>query len=534
MITSLMLLVALGILAWGFNRSRPLGKFGIFAWLQSVSLMAPWLLFFGLFTAGIYLNLVGILFLVVGSIALYIYLGRQLRAMAMDQDLMKQVNAMAAAADAKRAGKMAANATGTNATRTNSTGMNSEDANSTDANSGASSTDATQVSQGGEGTSAVPQTVIAPELSPIPEADLQTMRGIFGIDTFFATETIPYQNGAIFRGNLRGEPEATHTRLSQSLHDCLGDRYRLYLIESPEGRPVVVVLPQANDPKPATLFQKILSIVLAIATFATCCETAGILQSFDFFTQPQRYAEVLPIGLPLLGILAAHEVGHHIFARRHNIQLSPPFFLPSSQIGAFGVFNRFESILPNRSVLFDVAFAGAAIGGVLSFTLLVLGLILSHPGSPFQLPAEFLQASILVGTLSRVILGDAVQQTVVDIHPLVVVGWLGLIITAINLLPAGQLDGGRIVLAIYGRKTARVTTIATLIILGIGSLVSPLALYWAILVLFLQRDLERPALNELTEPDDARAALGILALFLMAATLLPLTPTLAGRLGIGG
>jgi membrane-associated protease RseP (regulator of RpoE activity) len=526
MITSLMLLVALGILAWGFNRSRPLGKFGIFAWLQSVSLMAPWLIFFGLFTAGIYLNLVGILCLVVSSIALYIYLGRQLRAMAMDQDLMKQVNAMAAAADAKRAGAMGGNSTAANSTDANP--ANSTDANSTAANS----TGANQVSPGGVVTSAAP--VTAPELLPIPEADLQTIKGIFGIDTFFSTETIPYQNGAIFRGNLRGEPEATHTRLSQSLQDCLGDRYRLYLIESPEGKPVVVVLPQTNDPKPATLFQKVLSIVLAIATFATCCETAGILQSFDFFTQPQRYAEVLPIGLTLLGILAAHEVGHHILARRHNIQLSPPFFMPSSQIGSFGVFNRFESILPNRSVLFDVAFAGAAIGGVLSFTVLVLGLTLSHPGSSFQLPAEFLQASILVGTLSRVILGDAVQQTVVDIHPLVVVGWLGLIITAINLLPAGQLDGGRIVLGIYGRKIARVTTISTLIILGIGSLVSPLALYWAILILFLQRDLERPALNELTEPDDARAALGILALFLMAATLLPLTPTLAGRLGIGG
>ena len=100
-------------------------------------------------------------------------------------------------------------------------------------------------------------------------------------------------------------------------------------------------------------------------------------------------------------------------------------------------------------------------------------------------------------------------------------------------MPAGQLDGGRIVQAIYGRKTASRTTIGTLILLGLASLVNPLALYWAILIVFLQRDLERPSLNELTEPDDARAALGLLALFLMVVTLLPLTPSLAGRLGIG-
>jgi len=106
---------------------------------------------------------------------------------------------------------------------------------------------------------------------------------------------------------------------------------------------------------------------------------------------------------------------------------------------------------------------------------------------------------------------------------LTVIGWLGLVITALNLMPAGQLDGGRIVQAIYGRKTAGRTTVATLIVLAIA-LANPLALYWAIVIVFLQRDLERPSLNELTEPDDARAALGLLVLFLMVATLLPLTP----------
>jgi membrane-associated protease RseP (regulator of RpoE activity) len=131
-------------------------------------------------------------------------------------------------------------------------------------------------------------------------------------------------------------------------------------------------------------------------------------------------------------------------------------------------------------------------------------------------------------------MGTAVQQPLVDVHPLVVLGWVGLVLTAINLMPAGQLDGGRIIQAIYGRKTASRTTIATIIVLGIASLVNPLALYWAIVIVVLQRNLERPSLNELTEPDDARAALGLLALFLMVTTLLPLTPSLAGRLGIGG
>jgi membrane-associated protease RseP (regulator of RpoE activity) len=218
------------------------------------------------------------------------------------------------------------------------------------------------------------------------------------------------------------------------------------------------------------------------------------------------------------------------------VRLSWPYFLPTWQIGSFGAITRFESLLPNRKALFDIALAGPALGGLISLILLMVGLILSHSGSLFQVPTNFFQSSILVGSLARVILGDELKQAIIDVHPLTIVGWLGLVITALNLLPAGQLDGGRIVQAIYGRKTARKATIVTLIILTIVSLINPdnpVPLYWTILVAFLQRDSERPSLNELTEPDDTRAGWGLLVLFLMLATLIPLSPGLAGRLGIG-
>jgi membrane-associated protease RseP (regulator of RpoE activity) len=220
-------------------------------------------------------------------------------------------------------------------------------------------------------------------------------------------------------------------------------------------------------------------------------------------------------------------------AQRYSIKLSWPFFLPSWQLGAFGAITRFEGFLPNRTALFDVAFAGPAAAGLFSLFCLLFGLLLPPGNFGVAFPTPFLQGSVLVGTLSRAILGAAqVQEPLIMLHPLFVVGWLGLVITALNLLPAGQLDGGRIVLSIYGRKTAGRLTFGTIVLLGIASLVNPIALYWAILILFLQRQLERPSQEELTEPDDTRAALGLLALFLMLATLIPLTPTLSGRLGI--
>jgi membrane-associated protease RseP (regulator of RpoE activity) len=279
--------------------------------------------------------------------------------------------------------------------------------------------------------------------------------------------------------------------------------------------------------------QKLLSLVLFLATIAASLETGGLLQGFDFYNEPTRYLEVLPLSLGILSLLVIHDLGHWLMAKRYQVRLGLPYFIPTWQIGSFGSITRFESLLPNRIVLFDISFAGPAAGGILSFAMLIAGLLLSHPGSEFKVPTQFFEGSILVGTLARVIMGTAVQRAIVEVHPLVVLGWIGLVVTAINLMPAGQLDGGRIVQAIYGRKTAGRTTIATILVLGVASLVNPLALYWAIVIVVLQRNLERPSLNELSETDDTRAALGLLALFLMITILLPLTPSLAGRLGIG-
>lgn len=491
----LILLVALGVMLWGFNRAKKFGKLGILAWLQSVILMTPWLLFFALFALGIYLNLIGIIFLLIVSVGAYIVLGKKLRAEGQEALLREKAAQRIKMEEAQK-----------------------------------SSTDGDSKLQEPE--------VLRPEdtFVPIPQEDLQIIKGIFGIDTFFATETISYQEGAIFRGNLRGEPEKTHQELTEKLQGKLGDKYRLFLVESPEEKPVVIILPSSNDPKPSGIAQKILAIILMIATVFTTLEASGFLLGFDLTQSWSRYAETIPLSIGIFVILAVHEIGHYYFAKQYNAKLSLPFFIPNWQIASFGALNRFESFLPHRTALFDIAFAGPAIGGITSLLMLCTGFFLSHPGSQFQIPSQFLQGSILVGTLAKIFLGEEIHNPIIDVNPLMIIGWLGLIITALNLLPAGQLDGGRIVQAIYGRKTARKSTIATLIILGIVALfnpANPIPLYWAIVILFLQRGLERPSLNEITEPDDARAAYALLALFLMLATLIPLTPSLAGRLGIG-
>jgi membrane-associated protease RseP (regulator of RpoE activity) len=491
--TIALLVLALGILGWSYYRNRDLGKFGMLSWLQSVVLMMPWLLSFGALSIGLYINLVGILLLLVTSTVGYIWLGTQARLAAQDPAVAAKIVENRLKSQAKLAPKL--------------------------------------------GETEAQTLPIALELLQIPDADLTSIKEIFGIDTFFATETIPYQQGAIFKGNLRGEAAKVHDRLTAKLHNKVGDRYRLFLVPDPEERPVVVVLPSSNDPQPATTGQKILSAVMLIATIATSLEAMGVLLGFDFYEHTERIKEILPFSLGIWAILIAHEIGHKVLAQKHQVKIGWPFFLPTGQIGSFGAITRFESLLPNRSVLFDISLAGPATGGLISLVMLVIGLLLSNAGSGLDLPVQFFQASLLVGSLAKIILGTAIEKSSISIHPLVIIGWLGLVINALNLMPAGQLDGGRIVQAIYGRKTAQRTTLVTLIILGFVAFFNPanlVILYWLVLIGFLQRALERPSLDEITEPNDARAALGLLALFLMAATVIPFSPDLAGRLGIGG
>jgi len=524
MFAALLLLTALLTLGWGLYRARPYRPESILAWLQSVVLLLPWIVLLALPFLGMFPNLAIILLLIVTSIGLYIFLGRRLRLVAERSPGQLPLPPSMAQTESQMPAAPASDSSD-GQTQLTSSEMPISDEQRDDRRQ-----DGTQ--QSGGKPAAKPE---QPAIPPMPEEDLAEIQPIFGIDTFFATENIPYQGGAIFRGNLRGSNAAeTHKALSKRLSERVGDRYRLFLLTGPEDKPVVIVLPRSSDPQQSSKLQWGFALILLAATIATSLETAGILQGFDFFNTPGRFSESWPIAIVIIAILFAHEAGHRIWARRHDVRLSPPFLIPAWQIGSFGALTRFESVLPNRSVLFDIAFAGPAAGGIASLGFLIAGLSLSHQGSAFQVPSQFFQGSVLVGALARVFMGSALQNPLVDVHPLAIIGWLGLVITAINVMPAGQLDGGRIVQAIYGRKIARITTIATLVVLAIATLANPLALYWAIVILFLQRDLERPSLEELTEPNDIRAALGLFILFFTAAILLPLTPSLAGKLGIGG
>lgn len=364
--------------------------------------------------------------------------------------------------------------------------------------------------------------VSVPPRPPMSKETLHKLQSIFNIDSFYATSISNYQDGAIVKGNLRTDPQLAHTRLTASLRHTLGDDYQLFLVEGNDRRPLVIILPH-RPLVPPNLWQKGLALSL-VALSATAAYVLG-----------SGIGAGLVVAGGLLLILAVRELALRWTARQHGVNLSLPFVLPSLQLGSFGSFSRFLSAVPSRSALLDLAIAPASASGIMSLVILAGGLGLSamHYGN-LEIPSQVFQASALTGLLAKLFLGDRLHVDFVTIHPLVVLGWVGLVITALNLLPAGQLDGGRIIQAIYGRRTASWTTLISLVLLAIAGILHPLALYWGAIILLLLRNLEPLMLNELSEPEGDRDAMGIFALFWMLLTLLPLTPAVAEYLQIGG
>ncbi|MEN9231947.1 MAG: site-2 protease family protein [Thermostichus sp. DG02_5_bins_236] len=487
-ITPLFLLATLAFLGWGFWRARKRGSVALWVWLQGSLLLLPWVAFLGLLLFGIYLNFAGFLLLLLVFTGLYIAVGRKARQLA-NQELQARREQLAS----QREGQPDSSVSLEEAPPEPSIGT----------------------------SEAVPHRLSA--------EDLQAIQSIFGIDTFFATETIPYGEGAIFKGNLRQDPEVVLPLLMEKLKERVGNRYQLFLVEDPSEKPAVVVLPDEIVNYRASTGAKILAGALLFFSFLATLEVGANLFGFRLLDAPGRWVEALPVSVGILSILLIHEAGHRWMAGKYGVRLSPAFVIPSFGIGTLGSLNRIESPVPNRKVLFDIAFAGPAAGGLLSLLVLGVGLLLSGSGGLY-VPTNLFRSSILVGTLARLVLGGEFQSEVIAIHPLVAVGWIGLGITALSLLPAGQLDGGRIVQAVYGRKTAARATFVTLIALAVASLSNVLALYWALLILFIAREPERPPQDEISETDGQRDALALLALFLMVMTLLPIAPALAGFL----
>lgn len=181
-----------------------------------------------------------------------------------------------------------------------------------------------------------------------------------------------------------------------------------------------------------------------------------------------RLALGIPFSASLLAILGAHEMGHFVLAVRRRIFATLPFFIPApTLIGTLGAFIRIRSPIRSRSDLFDVGVAGPIAGFIVAVPLLFYGLMLSQPLTPQSLQADIAFGSPLIFVLAHSLLaasGNLVASHFalgeIYLHPVAVAAWFGMLATALNLLPGGQLDGGHIIFAVqpnWHRRTSMLT-----------------------------------------------------------------------------
>lgn len=363
----------------------------------------------------------------------------------------------------------------------------------------------------------------------IPKETIDILKDqVFGFDTFFVTSQEPYEGGVLFRGNLRGQAAKSYEKIAKRMQSKFGDQYKLFLLVNPEDdKPVAVVVPRKTlQPETTAVPEWFAAASFGLVTvFTLLLRNVPALQSnlLSTFDNLEMLTNGLPGALVTALILGIHELGHIIVARNHDIKLSVPYFVPSWQIGSFGAITRIINIVPKRENLLKVAAAGPIAGFSLGLILLLVGFILPpSDGIGLVVDPSVFHESFLAGGIAKLLLGEALKEgTPISLNPLVLWAWAGLLINAINSIPAGELDGGRISFAIWGRKASTRLTGLSIVLLGLSSLFNDVAFYWVVLIFFLQRGPIAPISEEITDPEEKYVALGVLVLFLGLLVCLP-------------
>ena len=351
------------------------------------------------------------------------------------------------------------------------------------------------------------------------------------------------QGGAVFfEGKLRADPEHSLAELRRVFD---ADEFTPILEEGRHGGQVKVALVPGIShlaPEHAGLEQPKWAVhwLLFGLTILTTTWAGALHAGVDLLKEPGRFAVGLPYSLGLMLILGAHELGHYFAARRHGIRVTPPYFIPVPfALGTFGAFIKLKSLAPDRRAGFDVAVAGPLAGLVFAIPALLIGLRYSHvvmgaPSNDILHTGVQVGSSFLLATLAKIALGaSTIEGNQLILHPLAFAGWLGLFVTALNLLPIGQLDGGHIAHAMFGLRRGHAISVGALITLfALALFVWPGLMMWALIVWFIAGTRDVPPLNDVTPLNPARRALGWLAFLLLAGILIPVPHALYPSFGI--
>ncbi|MGQ9578762.1 MAG: site-2 protease family protein [Candidatus Aminicenantales bacterium] len=224
----------------------------------------------------------------------------------------------------------------------------------------------------------------------------------------------------------------------------------------------------------------------------------------------------------LLGILIGHELGHYLTCRRHGLEATLPFFIPApTLVGTLGAFIKIRSPVTRKSQLFDIGVAGPVTGFFLALPALIYGLANSKivPALP-QEGTIYFGEPLLLKALERLLLGPISDRYDIVLHPVGFAGWVGILVTAFNLFPIGQLDGGHIAYALLGRRSKQLSKVVLAFFLLLGVFLWMGWVIWAVIILVL--GLKHPLVTDESEPlSPGRQKLAWLAILIFVLSFIP-------------
>lgn len=403
-------------------------------------------------------------------------------------------------------------------------------------------------SDAAEKATAIRKSLLPSSKPPLNAEEESELRRCFSLSTYFLHKVEYRLQAVICQGQLRTTADEAYAVIDEKVKGSFGDRFLVLLQEDFSGKPYFALVPNPHRKRieqtrqaTATPRYPLALGLLLLTLFTTTLVGTGMvgspIDSFETIAQqPNLLQKGLPYALPLLLILGMHEGGHFWAARRYKLKTSLPYFIPvPSFLGTFGAFIQIRSPMPNRKILFDVGIAGPLAGLIVTLPLLAWGIAHSQV-VPMDTESTLLnfsaldpKHSILMTLMSRFFLGEALTLNgALALHPVAIAGYLGLVVTALNLMPIGQLDGGHVVHAMFGQKSgAIIGQVARLLVLLL-SLVQKELLLWALLLFFIPA-VDEPALNDVSELDDGRDILGLASLALLFLIILP-TPSVLANL----
>jgi len=229
-----------------------------------------------------------------------------------------------------------------------------------------------------------------------------------------------------------------------------------------------------------------------------------------------------PYSFTLLTILGAHEYGHYSMCRRHLVPATLPFFIPAPPpfiLGTFGAIIKIRARMPDRKALFDVGIAGPLLGLAVALPACILGIATSQVVPVTGEEGIMLGDSILFSAIVYVIKGPLPEGYDLMLNSIAFAGWFGLLVTAFNLLPSGQLDGGHIIYSVFGKKAGILGKIVLFILILLGFM-WPGWFFWSIMLIVIGFK-HPPPINDYIPIDDRRKLLAGIILIIFLLTFIP-------------